>query len=106
MVTYSDEAIFQALSDGTRRDILGLLRERECGAGEVAERFPVSRPAISRHLRVLREAGLVIQRKDAQARLYRLNPEALRAVDQWLEHYRSFWAARLTDLTRYVEEQS
>ena len=106
MVTYNREAVFQALADPTRRDILDLLRTSERSAGQVANRFPVSRPAVSRHLRVLREAGLVVQRKDAQTRFYRLNPNALRTVDQWLGHYRTFWAARLTDLKRYVEEQS
>jgi DNA-binding transcriptional ArsR family regulator len=64
----------------------------------------VSRPAVSRHLRVLREAGLVVQRKDAQSRVYRLAPEALREVDRWLERYRVFWTARLHDLKRYVED--
>ncbi|MEX0691114.1 MAG: metalloregulator ArsR/SmtB family transcription factor [Gemmatimonadales bacterium] len=103
MVTYNSEAVFQALADVTRRDILDLLKDRELAAGEVAGRFPVSRPAVSRHLRVLREAGLVTQRKDAQTRYYRLNPDALRTVDQWLAHYRVFWSARLTDLKRLVE---
>lgn len=105
MVTYSRDAIFQALADPTRREILELLRGGERAAGEVAERFEVSRPAISRHLRVLREAGLVARRKDAQSRLYRLAPGALREVDRWLDRYRVFWTARLHDLRRYVEEQ-
>ncbi len=63
----------------------------------------MSRPAISRHLRVLRGAGLVLRRKDAQSRLYRLNPEAFRELDAWLDLYRVFWAARLQDLKQYVE---
>ena len=105
MVTYNREAVFHALADPTRRDILDLLRKRERPAGEIAEQFPVSRPAISRHLRVLREAGLVHQRKDAQLRLYRLAPEALREVDHWLDQYRVFWTARMQDLKRYVEQR-
>lgn len=106
MVKYNRAAIFHALADSTRREILDLLRTAERSAGQVAERFPVSQPAISRHLRVLREAGLVTQRKEAQSRLYRLAPEALREVDRWLDAYRVFWTARMHDLKRYVEENS
>lgn len=105
MVTYDREAIFHALADPTRREILDLLRTAERSAGEVADQFPVSRPAISKHLRVLRQAGLVRRRKEAQARIYRLAPEALREVDRWLDRYRVFWAARMHDLKRYVEEE-
>ncbi len=104
MVTYSRSAIFDALADPTRRTILDLLRTDERSAGELADEFPVSRPAISRHLRVLREAGLVTQRKEAQWRVYRLVPEALREVDEWLDGYRVFWTARMHDLKRYVED--
>jgi DNA-binding transcriptional ArsR family regulator len=105
MVTYNREAVFHALADPTRREILDLLRTAEHSAGDVAARFPVSRPAVSRHLRVLREAGLVVQRKDAQARRYRLAPEGLRVVEEWIARYRVFWSARLTDLKRHVEDQ-
>lgn len=102
---HDTEAVFSALSDPTRRAILDLLaRHDERTAGEVAERFEISRPAISRHLRVLREAGLVEQRTDAQWRVYRLNPDALREVDRWMDKYRVFWAARMQNLKRYVEE--
>jgi DNA-binding transcriptional ArsR family regulator len=104
MVKYDHEAVFDALADGTRRDILDLLRRGEMTAGELSDRFDVSRPAISRHLRVLREAGLVSKRTEAQWRVYRLNPEALREADRWMEKYRVFWAARMQDLKRYVEE--
>lgn len=105
MVTYDRAAVFHALADQTRREILDLLRTAERSAGDVAERFPVSRPAISRHLRVLREAGLVTHRKDAQSRVYRLAPEALQEVDRWLDRYRVYWSARMHDLKRYVEEK-
>lgn len=104
MVTYNRSAIFDALADPTRRDILDMLSHSEMSAGEVAGRFSVSRPAISRHLRVLREAGLVTHRKEAQTRHYRLAPEALREVDSWLDNYRVFWTARMHDLRRYLEE--
>ncbi len=106
MVTYNREAVFHALADETRREILGLLRTGERTAGDVATRFPVSRPAISRHLRVLRGAGLVTRRKEARQRIYRLEPMALREVDRWLENYRVFWSARMHDLKRHIEESS
>lgn len=105
MVTYDRAAIFHALADDTRREILDLLRTSERSAGELADAFPVSRPAVSRHLRVLRQAGLVSHRKQAQSRLYRLSPEALREVDRWLDRYRVFWTARMHNLKRYVEEK-
>ncbi len=105
MVTYSRPDVFHALADPTRREILDLLRGNEFSAGEVANRFPVSRPAVSRHLRVLRQAGLVKQRKDARLRFYSLRPEALREVDRWLDRYRVFWTARMHDLRRYVERR-
>jgi DNA-binding transcriptional ArsR family regulator len=105
MVTYADAGVFHALADPTRREILDLLRGRERSAGELADRFPVSRPAVSRHLRVLRRAGLVTHRKEAQSRFYRLQPEALREVDKWLDRYRVFWTARMHNLKRYLEEQ-
>jgi DNA-binding transcriptional ArsR family regulator len=105
MVTYNQAAVFHALADPTRREILDLLRSTERSAGDLADRFPVSRPAVSRHLRVLRSAGLVAHRKEAQSRLYRLEPEALREVDRWLDNYRVFWTARMQDLKRYVEER-
>lgn len=96
--------MFAAISDPTRRAILDLLRQGELRAGELAVRFPVSRPAIARHVRVLRRAGLVRERRAAQARIYSLDPAALATVDSWLSPYRLYWAARLSDLKRLVEE--
>ena len=87
-----------ALADPTRRDLLSLLAGGELAAGELAGRFPVSRPAISRHLRVLREAGLVSTRTEGRRRLYRLDPRPLRELDDWLEPYRDLWAQRLDAL--------
>ena len=104
MVKYDRNAVFDALSDPTRRAILDLLAAEERTAGDVADRFEVSRPAISRHLRVLRDAGLVERRTEAQWRIYRLNPEALQEADRWMAKYRTFWAARIHDLKRFVEE--
>jgi len=95
--------VFDAIADPTRRAILDALRRREISAGGIAELFPVSRPAISRHIRVLRGAGLVKERRVRQSRLYSLNPAPLRQVERWLEHYRMFWATRLQDLKEYVE---
>jgi DNA-binding transcriptional ArsR family regulator len=102
MVTHSPR-VFAAIADPTRRSILDALRQRERSAGDIAALFPVSRPAISRHLRVLRTAGLVRERRVARMRLYSLDSKPLRAVDQWLEHYRVFWLARLQNLKRMVE---
>lgn len=97
---------FHAIADPTRRSILDLVRERERSAGEIAERFPVSRPAIARHMRVLREAGLVRERRVATMRFYSTEAQALRCVDQWLAPYRLYWPARLADLKRVVESQT
>ncbi|WP_342744043.1 metalloregulator ArsR/SmtB family transcription factor [Geodermatophilus pulveris] len=87
-----------ALADPTRRALLGLLVPGELAAGELAARFPVSRPAISRHLRVLREAGLVRSRVQGRRRLYALDPRPLRELDDWLAPYRDLWARRLDAL--------
>jgi DNA-binding transcriptional ArsR family regulator len=104
MVTQSySSLVFAAIADPTRRTILDLLRGEELRAGELAARFPVSRPAIARHMGVLRRAGLVRERRQAQARLYSLDPAALSEVDRWLAPYRLFWSARLADLKRTIE---
>lgn len=94
---------FEAIADPTRREILGLLRHREHTAGEIAARFAVSRPAVSRHLRVLRESGFVTARGEAQRRVYRLRPDALVEVAAWLAGYRAFWEVRLDALERHLE---
>ena len=87
-----------AVADPTRRELVRLLVGGERSAGELAGRFPVSRPAISRHLRVLREAGLVRARTEGRRRLYALDPRPLRELDAWLEPYRDLWAQRLDAL--------
>jgi DNA-binding transcriptional ArsR family regulator len=109
MVTKSrprTDSAFGAIADPTRRAILDLVRQRELSAGDIARRFPVSRPAIAKHVRVLRLAGLLRERREATQRFYRLDPAALQAVDQWLAPYRLFWAARLIDLKRVVEAEA
>jgi DNA-binding transcriptional ArsR family regulator len=104
-VTYSSEAAFQALADPTRRAVLDLLRHGSQPAGQIAQAFPVSRPAISKHLRLLRRAHLVNERREGRHRVYQLNPEPLKAVDSWLEQYRVFWQASLTNLKAFVEAE-
>lgn len=87
-----------ALADPVRRELVALLARGEMPAGELADRFTVSRPAVSRHLRVLREAGLVTSRAEGKRRLYALDPRPLRELDDWLEPYRDLWAQRLDAL--------
>src|SRR5262244_3820159 len=96
-VTYSPEATFSALADPTRRAVLDLLRRGSQPAGEIARAFPVSRPAISKHLRLLRQAHLVEERREGRNRVYQLNPEPLRAVDNWVEQYRVIWTNRMNN---------
>ncbi len=104
-VPYSTEATFSALADPTRRAVLDLLRHGSQPAGQIAEAFPVSRPAISKHLRLLRRAHLVKEHREGRNRLYELNPGPLRAVDSWLNQYRTFWQMSLTGLKAFVEAE-
>ena len=99
------EATFQALADPTRRAVLDLLRHGSQPAGQIAGAFPVSRPAISKHLRLLRRAHLVREHREGRHRVYQLNPEPLRAVDSWIEQYRSFWSSSLANLKTFVEAE-
>jgi DNA-binding transcriptional ArsR family regulator len=82
-----------------------LLRQGSRPAGQIARAFPISRPAISKHLRLLRRAHLVSERREGRHRFYRLNPEPLKAVDSWLEHYRVFWSTSLANLKAFVEAE-
>jgi DNA-binding transcriptional ArsR family regulator len=97
-------AAYFALAEPHRRQILDLLRDRERHAGELVESLELSQPGVSKHLRVLREAGLVAVRRDGKRRLYSLCPAPLVEVDQWLEPYRAFWSERLDALERHLEE--
>jgi DNA-binding transcriptional ArsR family regulator len=105
IVTDRDEAAFTALADPTRRAVLDLLRQGSLPAGQIARAFPVSRPAISKHLRLLRRARLVQERREGRHRIYELNATPLKAVDSWLRRYRSIWQARLNNLKAFVERE-
>jgi DNA-binding transcriptional ArsR family regulator len=105
-VTYQPDLVFIALSDPTRRAVLDLLRSGSLPAGEIAQVFPVSRPAISKHLRLLRRAYLVSEVRRSRHRFYSLNPAPLKAVDAWLNQYRVFWEASLTSLRDVVESEN
>jgi DNA-binding transcriptional ArsR family regulator len=96
----------EALADPTRRRIVELLADGELEAGSIAAQFPVSRPAVSRHLRVLREAGLVRARGEAQRRVYSLDPAPLAEVDAWLSRYRGFWTNRLDALDTHLRRRA
>jgi DNA-binding transcriptional ArsR family regulator len=97
---------FAALADPTRRRIVELLAQRELPAGSIAERFAVSAPAISQHLKVLREAQLVSVRTDAQRRIYGIDPAGFAELDQWLARVKRFWPARLDALERQLRKKS
>ena len=105
-VTYWADAAFRALADPTRRAVLELLRSGSLTAGEIAKGFPVSRPAISKHLGLLRRAHLVHQRRQGRERFYQLNPAPLEAVAAWLDRYRLFWQGSLTSLKAVVEAEA
>lgn len=92
--------IFHALSDPTRRAIVETLAAGEAPFGALAERFDISRPAVSQHLKILREAGIVVARPDAQRRIYRLDDDAFGELDDWLGRVRRFWNPRLDRLQR------
>jgi DNA-binding transcriptional ArsR family regulator len=99
------DEIFTVLADPTRRHILELLAERERSVVELVAAFTVSQPAISRHLRVLRENGLVHVRGAGQRRIYELDARPLAEVDAWLDRYRTFWNERLDHLEQQIERQ-
>lgn len=97
--------VFTAVADPTRREILDRLRRRRDGipAMELADGFRVSRPAISRHLRVLRQARLVVERREGRNRVYQLAPAPLHDIDAWIASYRAFWQGNLTRLKHHLE---
>ncbi|HKO86568.1 MAG TPA: metalloregulator ArsR/SmtB family transcription factor [Actinomycetes bacterium] len=92
------DAVLHAVADQSRRTVLDILRDHPATAGELADALPIARPGVSRHLRVLREAGLVDVRQEAQRRIYSLRPDALAEVDEWLGSYRALWQHRLDAL--------
>jgi DNA-binding transcriptional ArsR family regulator len=96
---------FEAIAEPNRRRILDLLRAGERPAGEVVEALAISQPGVSKHLRLLREAGLVRVRADGQRRLYSVEPRQLAAIDEWLRPHLEFWRGRLDDLEGYLKEE-
>jgi DNA-binding transcriptional ArsR family regulator len=98
------DAVFRAIADPTRREILSLLRGRQRTVGEIAGNFRMSRPAVSKHVRLLRSAGLVVTRQDGTARLCGLNAKPLRAIDDWLRDYETFWSETMQSLRSYMEK--
>jgi DNA-binding transcriptional ArsR family regulator len=99
------EAIWSALADPHRRAMLDVLREGGCAVGELAQTLGLSQPMTSKHLRVLREAGLVRVRVDAQQRIYAVNAERMAELDAWLAPYRKLWNDRLDTLGRHLDEE-
>jgi DNA-binding transcriptional ArsR family regulator len=98
-------ALFEILAEPNRRRVLDLLREQERTVGELVDALDMNQPAVSKHLRVLRDAGLVESRIDAQRRIYSLNAEPLADVDAWLAPYRKFWRGRLGALKRHLARE-
>jgi|ERR1700736_1003545 len=94
---------FAALGDPTRQRIVEMLAARELSSGEIARRFDMTAPAVSQHLKLLREAGLVQVRRDAQRRIYALDPAGLAELDAWLARFRRFWSGRLDALEHELE---
>lgn len=105
-VTNSPETTFSAIADPTRRAVLDLLRQGSQPAGQIAQAFPISRPAVSKHLRLLRRAHLVRERREGRRRFYELNPGPLQAVDSWIRQYQIFWKSSLTGLKAVAESES
>jgi DNA-binding transcriptional ArsR family regulator len=97
------DAVLEAIVEPTRRRILDAVRTEERSVTELVERLGISQPGVSRHLRILRDAGLVTARPDAQRRLYGLRSEPLRELDDWLEPYRTEWSTRLDAMSRHLE---
>ena len=98
--------VFQAIADPTRRSLLGMVAGGERPVNALAESFQMSRPAISQHLRVLREAGLVTERRVGRERRYRLRARPLQEVRDWVRQYDEFWQERLTVLGEYLEDDA
>jgi DNA-binding transcriptional ArsR family regulator len=104
MLGFVKEAAWAALVDPNRRAILEMLRERPCAVGELADELGFSQPMTSKHLRVLRDSGLVSVRAEAQRRIYTIDPDGLADLDAWLAPYRRLWNDRLDDLGRFLDQ--
>ncbi len=101
--TKSVESVFEIIAEPNRRAILSLLISSEQSVGEIERQLQMSQPTVSKHLRVLREAGFVESTVDAQRRLYRLKPEPLQEIDAWLAPFRRFWSAHIDALERHLD---
>jgi DNA-binding transcriptional ArsR family regulator len=101
----ADSSVFHAIADPTRRGILDALRDGELAVSDLQKPFPISQPALSQHLAVLRRARLVLQRKEGRKRLYRVNAAPLREVSDWIGMYDKFWTEKLDNLGKYLERQ-
>lgn len=105
MENHALSAVFAALSDPTRRAIIKRLAQGEASAGELAEPFGISKPAISKHLKVLEKANLVIRMRDAQWHRFQLRSDTLRLASNWIEQYRQFWEEQLDALSDFLNDQ-
>lgn len=99
------ESVFEIIAEPNRRAILSLLVTSQLSVGEIGQRLEMTQPTVSKHLRVLREAGFVEARVDAQRRLYRLRPEPLQELDDWLAPFRRFWSFHLDALERHLDQR-
>ena len=97
--------VFEAIAEPNRRQILDLLRAGERPAGDIVEALSISQPGVSKHLKLLREAGLVRVRADGQRRLYSVAPEALERIDAWLRPHLEFWRGRLDELETHLDRE-
>jgi len=97
--------VFKALADPTRRAILSVLMDGEQSVTKIADEFSISRPAISKHLKLLKDAHLVVEYQEGRNRLYSINPRPLREVDVWLAEFRTMWQAKLGNLKNFLESQ-
>ena len=102
MVTYLRRDVFQAIADPTRRQLIHLLSQQELNLNTVAERFSISRPAISKHIRILKECGLVSIRQEGRERICRAKPEKLQEVSEWVTQYKAFWEQSFNKLDNYL----
>ena len=97
-------SVFEVIAEPNRRAILGLLASSEQSVGDLQRRLRMTQPAVSKHLRVLRDSGFVDAEVDAQRRVYRLRPEPLQEVDEWLDQFRKLWSAHMDKLERYLDD--
>ncbi|OAJ56786.1 transcriptional regulator [Paraburkholderia ginsengiterrae] len=98
------ESTFAIIAEPSRRAILSLLASSELSVGDIEEKLNLSQPSVSKHLRVLRDAGFVQSRVDAQRRLYRIKPEPLMEIDAWLAQFRQFWSVHVDALERHLDQ--